>query len=102
MRARSQSRSGGRRESPRPKHETRHPDLVERFTPPSGELTVKRDGQTSTLRQGETAVVEPRRLARLVNASDWDALVRLEITQSQMNSWASVLSPDVNLFGRRR
>jgi quercetin dioxygenase-like cupin family protein len=38
--------------------EPRHPALVERFTALEGELTVKRDGQTSILGEGETAVVE--------------------------------------------
>jgi quercetin dioxygenase-like cupin family protein len=40
--------------------EHRHPSLVERFTLLEGELTVNCDGQTSILREGETAVVEPR------------------------------------------
>src|SRR5262245_24918330 len=35
-----------------------HPALVERFTVLEGELTVKRDGRTSILRQGETAVID--------------------------------------------
>ena len=39
--------------------EHRHPALVEQFTVLEGELTVKRDGQTSILRLGETAVIEP-------------------------------------------
>jgi quercetin dioxygenase-like cupin family protein len=39
--------------------EHRHPALVEQFTVLEGELTVKRDGQTSILRRGETAVIEP-------------------------------------------
>ena len=39
--------------------EHRHPALVERFTVLEGELTLKLDGQTSILREGETAVVEP-------------------------------------------
>jgi quercetin dioxygenase-like cupin family protein len=30
-----------------------------RFTALEGELTVKRNGQTSVLHQGETAVIEP-------------------------------------------
>jgi hypothetical protein len=36
-----------------------HPALVECFTTLEGELTVKRNGQTSILHQGETAVIEP-------------------------------------------
>ena len=39
--------------------EHRHPALTERFTTLEGELTVKRNGQTSILHQGETAVIEP-------------------------------------------
>src|SRR3954452_6377190 len=39
--------------------EHRHPGIVERFTVVDGELAVKRDGQTSILRQGETATIEP-------------------------------------------
>jgi hypothetical protein len=39
--------------------EHRHPTVVERFTALQDELTVKRDGQTSILREGETAVVDP-------------------------------------------
>src|SRR5215467_6223025 len=39
--------------------EHRHPALVEQFTVLEGELTVKRDGQTSILDQGETAVIKP-------------------------------------------
>jgi mannose-6-phosphate isomerase-like protein (cupin superfamily) len=37
--------------------EHRHPALVERFTVLEGELTMKRDEQTSILHQGETAVI---------------------------------------------
>ena len=36
-----------------------HPVLTERFTPLEGELTVKCNGKTSILRQGETAVIGP-------------------------------------------
>jgi mannose-6-phosphate isomerase-like protein (cupin superfamily) len=46
--------------------EHRHPKMVERFTVLDGELTVKRGGNTSILRQGETATIEPGRMARLV------------------------------------
>src|SRR5215831_3185169 len=35
-----------------------HPAIVEKFTVLEGELTFKRGGQTSTLRQGDKAVVE--------------------------------------------
>ena len=36
------------------------PAIVERFTVPEGELTVKRDGQTSILREGETGPLSRR------------------------------------------
>ena len=39
--------------------EHRHPALVERFTELEGELRVKLAGQTTVLREGKTAVVEP-------------------------------------------
>jgi quercetin dioxygenase-like cupin family protein len=60
--------------------EHRHPALVERFTVLEGELTVKRDGQTSVLGEGETAVVEPGVWHDWWNASDRDARVRVEVT----------------------
>ena len=63
--------------------EHRHPALVERFTALEGELTVKRDGLTSVLREGETAVVEPGVWHDWWNASDRDALVRLEIAPGE-------------------
>jgi len=59
--------------------EHRHPSLVERFTAIDGELTVKRGGQTSILREGETAVVEPGVWHDWWNASGRDVRVRLEI-----------------------
>jgi hypothetical protein len=42
-------------------------------------LTVKRDGQTSILREGETAVIEPGVWHDWWNASGRDARVRVEI-----------------------
>src|SRR6185295_18773800 len=57
-----------------------HPALVEQFTVLEGELTVKRDGQTSILQQGETAVIEPGVWHDWWNASDRDARVRVEAT----------------------
>ena len=57
-----------------------HPALVERFTTLEGELTVKRNGQTSILHQGETAVIEAGVWHDWWNASDRDARVRVEIT----------------------
>src|SRR5215475_15086309 len=38
--------------------EHRHPAIVEKFTVLEGELTLKLDGQTSVVREGESAVVE--------------------------------------------
>ena len=60
--------------------EHRHPALVERFTVLEGELTMKRGGQTSTLRQEETATIEPNVWHDWWNASDRDARVRVEVT----------------------
>ncbi len=59
--------------------EHRHPALVERFTVLEGELTMKRGGQTSALRQGETATIEPDVWHDWWNASDRDASVRVEV-----------------------
>src|SRR5215468_6661185 len=63
--------------------EHRHPALVERFTVLEGELTMKRGGQTSTLRQGETATIEPDVWHDWWNASDRDARVRVEVTPGE-------------------
>jgi quercetin dioxygenase-like cupin family protein len=57
-----------------------HPALVERFTVLEGELMVKRDGQSTILREGETAVIEAGVWHDWWNASDRDARVRVEIT----------------------
>ena len=57
-----------------------HPALVEKFTVLEGELTLKRDGQTSILHQGETAVIEPGSWHDWWNAGDRDARVRVEAT----------------------
>jgi Cupin domain len=53
------------------------------FTTLEGELTVERDGLTSILREGETAVVEPGVWHDWWNASDRDARVRVEITPGE-------------------
>ena len=63
--------------------EHRHPALVERFTVVEGELTVRRDGQTTILHQGETASIEPGVWHDWWNASDHDALVRVEVTPGE-------------------
>lgn len=46
--------------------EHRHPGIVERFTVLEGELTVKRDGQTSVLRESEGRRRRTEHVARLV------------------------------------
>jgi quercetin dioxygenase-like cupin family protein len=63
--------------------EHRHPALVERFSALEGELTVKLNGRTSILRHGETAVVERGVWHDWWNASNRNALVRLEITPGE-------------------
>ena len=60
-----------------------HPALVEKFTVLEGELTVKRDGKISILRQGETAVIEPGTWHDWWNAGDRDARVRVEVTPGE-------------------
>ncbi len=63
--------------------EHRHPALVERFTVLEGELTVKLDGRTSILHQGESAVIEAGVWHDWWNAADRDARVRVEITPGE-------------------
>ena len=63
--------------------EHRHPAILESFTVLEGELTVKRDGQTSILREGEAAVVEANVWHDWWNASDRDARVRVEVTPGE-------------------
>ena len=63
--------------------EHRHPALVERFTVLDGELTLKLDGRTSILREGESAVIEAGSWHDWWNASDRDARVRVEITPGE-------------------
>jgi mannose-6-phosphate isomerase-like protein (cupin superfamily) len=63
--------------------EHRHPAMLEKFTVLEGELIVKRDGQTSILRQGETGAVEAGVWHDWWNASDRDARVRVEITPGE-------------------
>lgn len=60
-----------------------HPALVEQFTVLEGELTVKREGKTSTLHQGETAVIQPGTWHDWWNAADRDARVRVEVTPGE-------------------
>ena len=60
-----------------------HPALVEQFTVLEGELTVMCDGQTSILRRGETALIEPGVWHDWWNAGDRDARVRVEVTPGE-------------------
>jgi quercetin dioxygenase-like cupin family protein len=60
-----------------------HPALVERFTVLAGELTVKRDGETSIIGEGETAVIEAAVWHDWWNAGTRDALVRVEVTPGE-------------------
>jgi hypothetical protein len=60
-------------------------------------LTVKRDGQTSTLYEGETGVVEPGVWHDWWNGSDRDARVRVEATPGER--FAHVIE---TLFGLAR
>jgi len=63
--------------------EHRHPAMLEKFTVLEGELTVKRNGQTGVLRQGETSVVEPGVWHDWWNAGSSDARVRVEVTPGE-------------------
>lgn len=63
--------------------EHRHPGIVERFTVLEGELTIKCDGKPSTLRQGDTATIDPDVWHDWWNASDRDARVRVEVTPGE-------------------
>jgi quercetin dioxygenase-like cupin family protein len=60
-----------------------HPALVERFSVEAGELTVKRDGQTSILRAGETAEIAPGVWHDWWNEGTEEALVHVEITPGE-------------------
>ena len=60
-----------------------HPAIVERFTVLEGELTVMCAGQTSLLRQGESAVIPAGVWHDWWNAADHDARVRVEITPGE-------------------
>src|SRR5262245_13285205 len=63
--------------------EHRHPAIVERFTVLEGELTLKLDGQTSVVREGESAVVEAGTWHDWWNASERDARARVEVTPGE-------------------
>jgi quercetin dioxygenase-like cupin family protein len=63
--------------------EHHHPGLIERFTVLEGELTVKRDGHTSVLHEGGTAVIGPGVWHDWWNASARDSRVRVEVTPGE-------------------
>jgi quercetin dioxygenase-like cupin family protein len=63
--------------------EHRHPGLVECFTVLEGVLTMTRCGQMSTLRQGDTALIEPNVWHDWWNASDRDTRVRVDVTPGE-------------------
>jgi mannose-6-phosphate isomerase-like protein (cupin superfamily) len=56
-----------------------HPGLVERFTVLEGDLTVRLDGELSTLHEGETAEVRAGHWHDWWNATDQDARVLVEV-----------------------
>ena len=60
-----------------------HPAMVEKFTVLEGELTVKRNGQTGILHQGETSVVEAGVWHDWWNGGQRDARVRVEVTPGE-------------------
>jgi quercetin dioxygenase-like cupin family protein len=60
-----------------------HPGLVERFTVLEGELTVRRDGKTSTLLEGQTGEVRAGQWHDWWNASDRDVRVIVEVEPGQ-------------------
>jgi quercetin dioxygenase-like cupin family protein len=60
-----------------------HPNLVERFTVLEGALTLKRNGQTSVLGEGESATIEPGVWHDWWNAGDRDARARVEVTPGE-------------------
>lgn len=63
--------------------EHRHPSMLESFTVLDGELTVRLDGVTSVLGQGQTSAVGPGQWHDWWNASDIDALVRVEVVPGE-------------------
>ena len=63
--------------------EHQHPTIHESFSVLQGELTVIRDGQSSTLRAGESADVEPGVWHDWFNRGAVDAVVRVEVTPGE-------------------
>jgi quercetin dioxygenase-like cupin family protein len=60
-----------------------HPALVECFTPLEGQLSVKLNGKSGVVREGETATIEPGVWHEWWNATDKDIRVRVEITPGE-------------------
>jgi mannose-6-phosphate isomerase-like protein (cupin superfamily) len=56
-----------------------HPGLIERFTVLEGELTVRLDGTTRLLHEGENAEIRPGQWHDWWNAADRDARVLVEV-----------------------
>jgi len=56
-----------------------HPGLIERFTVLEGQLTVRRDGRTGKLREGEAAEIRAGQWHDWWNAEDHDARVIVEV-----------------------
>jgi mannose-6-phosphate isomerase-like protein (cupin superfamily) len=56
-----------------------HPGLIERFTVLEGELTVRLDGATRLLHEGENAEIRPGQWHDWWNAADRDARVLVEV-----------------------
>jgi len=63
--------------------EHHHPAMHERFSVLEGELTVLRDGERSTLGEGESADIEPGVWHDWWNEGDVDAMVRVEFTPGE-------------------
>jgi hypothetical protein len=56
-----------------------HPGLIKRFTVLGGQLTVRRDGKTGKLREGETAEIRAGQWHDWLNAEDLDARVIVKV-----------------------
>lgn len=63
-----------------------HPGCVERFTVVDGELSVRLDGATSVLAEGESAEVSPGNWHDWWNAMDRDIRVVVEVTPGTVSS----------------
>jgi quercetin dioxygenase-like cupin family protein len=63
--------------------EHRHPIIAERFTVLQGDLTVRLDGVTSVLREGQSSEVRPGQWHDWWNATDRESLLRVEVAPSE-------------------